>query len=72
MEKFYVAQYGCAIYGTGDSEKTAIQDARNNGLCFVDSDINHVSGSMLLYSDETLEGNELTRGMIVCMGNYTD
>ena len=72
MEKFYVAQYGCAIYGIGISEETAIQDARNNGLCFVDSDINHVSGSMLLYMNETLEGNELKNGMIVCMGNYTD
>lgn len=70
--KFYVAQYGCAIYGIGDSEETAIQNARNNGLNFNDLDVNHVSESMLLYMNETLEGNDLKYGMIICMGNYTD
>lgn len=70
--KYYVAQYGCAIFGIGDSEETALQNARNNGLNFNGSDVNHVSGSMLLYMNETLEGNELVQGMIICMGNYTD
>jgi len=70
--KFYVAQYGCAIFGIGDSEETARADARDNGLQFDDLEVNHVSGSALCgdkknYKLVTAEGNELTYGMIICM-----
>lgn len=72
MPNFYVAQYGCAIFGIGDSEEMAIRDARNNGLHFNDSDVNHISGLTLCgdkknYKLVTEEGNELIYGMIIVM-----
>jgi hypothetical protein len=70
--KYYVAQYGCAIFGIGETEEKAIQDARDNGLEFSGSEVNHISGSALCgdkknYKLVTAEGNELTYGMIICM-----
>ena len=70
--KYYVAQYGCAIFGIGDSEESALQDARDNNLEFNDSDINHISGLSLCgdkknYKLVTTEGNELAFGMIIIM-----
>lgn len=72
MPNFYVAQYGCAIFGIGDSEEMARIDARKNGLQFNDSDVNHISGSSLCgdkknYKLVTAEGNELSFGMIIIM-----
>lgn len=70
--KFYIAQYGCAIFGIGDSEESALRDARDNNLQFEDSEVNHISGSTLCgdkknYKPVTSEGNELTFGMVICM-----
>ena len=72
LTKFYVAQYGCAIFGIGNSEESALRDARINGLCFNDSEVTHISGFALSgdkknYKLVTAEGNELTFGMIIIM-----
>lgn len=70
--KYYVAQYGCAIFGIGETEESALRDARDNNLEFSDSEVNHISGSALCGDKKnhkivTVEGNELAFGMIIVM-----
>jgi len=71
-QKFYVAQWGTEIFGVGETEAEALQDARENHLQFDDSDVKHISGTAKFGCGNgrklvTAEGDELAKGMIVVM-----